>query len=216
MTPRLAMLVWTLIIAARGPAAHAQIIVNSSFEAPALPTNSFLYNPTGTPWVFTNDSGIINNSTGWQSGGVHAPNGSQVGFIQSPHPAFGQVGSISQTITLPATGVYTLSYFLAGRSGPSGEGGVLPFDVFLDNTLIGSDSSTTGMTFQMRVMSFGASAGAHTFLLQGRRPVPDPNVFQDNTAFFDMVMITPVPEPSSLALASVVAAGVAHRRWRRK
>src|SRR5205085_6971400 len=112
------------------------------------------------------------------------------------------------------TGAYTLRYAVAGRSGPSGEGGLLPFDVFLDGSLIGSDASATGMPFQPRTMQFLASAGTHTLSFRGRRPVPDPNVFQDNTAFLDSVSLTTVPEPSALLLAAVGAAGLVRRRCR--
>src|SRR2546422_213708 len=119
------------------------VVQDSSFESPSLAANSFVTRPAGTPWTFTGSSGIINNSTGWQSAGVPADTGAQVGYLQSQHPSTGvPVGAVSQAIDL-LTSPYMLRYAVAGRSGPSGEGGNLPFDVYLDGTLIGSDMSAT-------------------------------------------------------------------------
>jgi hypothetical protein len=206
--------------------ARAQIVLDGSFESPALAPNSFIYHPTGTPWTFLHNSGVINNSTAWQSGGVPAPDGAQVGFLQFyRNYGDGMAGQISQSIVLPTSGPYQLSYFLAGRLGPSGEGGDLPFDVYIDNTLIGSDQSMTNTPFSLRAMSFTASAGAHTLLIQCREPVPDPNIFMDNSAFFDAITISgaAVPEPSTLIVggAGVIMAGcsiwkIARRRRHRR
>jgi hypothetical protein len=197
--------------------AQVVFVPDGSFETPALPFNSFVTDPTGVSWTFNQHSGIINHSTGWEVGGVPAADGLQVAYIQSANPGslFGSViGMISEPITLPVSGNYHLSYALAGRSGPSGEGGHLPFTVYLDLTPIGSDMSETGMPFQYRTVPFNAAAGTYTLRFQGFRPVPDPNVFQDNTAFLDDISITVVPEPSAFALVGLAAAALAGRRTR--
>jgi hypothetical protein len=201
---------------------HADIILDGSFATPALPNNSYEYAATGSPWTFTTSSGIINNSTRWESGGVPAVNpavnGPQVGFIESsgsPNVS----GSIQQSITLPTTGEYQLSYYLAGRLGPSGEGGQVPFSIFLGGTEIGSDESSTGMAFQYRSFDFAAAAGTYELLFQGYEPNPDTNIFHDNTAFFDQISIAAIPEPSSMILVGFVLGGIGlgtrifRRRW---
>jgi hypothetical protein len=187
---------------------HADIILDGSFASPAIPSNSSVLDPTGSPWTFVSNSGIINNSTLWESGGVPAVNpavnGPQVGYIQSQgFFGNGQVGSFNQTIALPANGTYQLSFYLAGRLGPSGEGGDLPFNIYLGATEIGSDESSTGMAFQMQSFTFNAAAGTYDLLFQGMAPVPDTNIFQDNTAFFDVMSIAAVPEPNSLVLTGL-------------
>jgi hypothetical protein len=206
-------------VALIAPSSQAAIIADGGFEVPSLPYDSYVYAPTGSPWTFlpslpnsspAGKSGIINNSPLWPV--PPAVDGVQVGFIQS---ALGLVGSFEQTITFDHTGPYQLQYYVAGRLGPSGEGGNLPFTVFYNGSPIATDASTTAQPFTLRDFNFTASAGSGELLFQGYAPVPDNNEFHDNTAFFDAISITPLPEPATTAFLSVIGLGGMFVRRRR-
>jgi hypothetical protein len=184
-----------------------QTITNSSFETPAVSGNSFVYDPSGATWTFLNNAGII-NAPGAGFFGPPAPDGSQYAFLQSAT----NPGAFSQTITFTLSGTYRLSYFVAGRSN-NGEGaaGDLSYQVLFDSLVIGSDTTTTSQPFTLHSFDFVASSGIHTVTFEA---MPDG---ADNTAFFDLVSIQPVPEPTvSVLLLSSVSGFLFVRTVRRR
>ena len=174
--------IWIGIVAV----SFGQGVANSSFETPALSSNSFLYDPSGATWTFLNNAGII-NAPGAGFFGPPAPDGNQYAFLQSAT----NPGAFSQTITFTLSGTYRLSYLVAGRAD-NGEGaaGDLSYQVLFDSLVIGSDATTTSQPFTLRSFDFVASAGSHTLTFEA---MPDS---ADNTAFFDVVSIQTVPEPT--------------------
>jgi len=116
-----------------------------------------------------------------------APDGNQYAFLQTAT----NPGAFSQTITFTLSGTYRLSYLVAGRAD-NGEGatGALSYQVLFDSLVIGSDATTTSQPFTLRSFDFVASAGSHTLTFEA---MPDS---ADNTAFFDVVSIQTVPEPT--------------------
>ncbi|HEX4639479.1 MAG TPA: PEP-CTERM sorting domain-containing protein [Chthoniobacterales bacterium] len=171
---------------------NAQIVANGSFETPDIPSNSFVYDPSGASWIFTGSSGII-DSPGAAFFGPPAPDGSQYAFLQFDPMT---PGVFSETITLSLDGTYRLSYVVAGRpSNGGGAGGDLPYQIRLDSTIVASDATTTGQPFTARVFDFFATSGTHTLTFETA-----PGASGDNTAFFDSVAIQPVPEPATAAL----------------
>ena len=182
----------------------AQIVANGSFETPDIPSNTFQYDPTAT-WIFTGSSGII-DAPGDAFFGPPAPDGSQYAFLQFD-PA--NAGVFSQTITLSLAGTYELSYMAAGRpDNGSGAGGNLPYQILLDSTIIANDATATGQPFTNRLSDFVATSGSHTLTFETAAGAAG-----DNTAFFDIVAIQPVPEPSTAVLfLSGLIAVVAARR----
>lgn len=163
-----------------------QTVVNGSFETPALSSNSFLYDPTGATWTFLNNAGII-NAPGNGFFGPSAPDGGQYAFLQSAT----NPGAFSQTITFTLSGTYRLSYFVAGRSdNGTGAAGDFSYQVLFDSLAIGSDATTTSQPFTLRSFDFVASAGSHTLAFEAV------STGADNTAFFDLVTIQTVPEPT--------------------
>src|SRR2546423_11931894 len=150
--------IWIGIVAV----SFGQGVANSSFETPALSSNSFLYDPSGATWTFVNNAGII-NAPGAGFFGPSAPDGSQYAFLQSAT----NPGAFSQTITFTLSGTYRLSYFVAGRSD-NGEGaaGDLSYQVLFDSLVIGSDATTTAQPFTLRSFDFVASSGSHTLAFE--------------------------------------------------
>jgi hypothetical protein len=162
-----------------------QSVANGSFETPVLSSNSFSYDPGGATWTFLNDSGII-NAPGAGFFGPPAPDGNQYAFLQSAD----NPGAFSQSIVFSLPGTYQLSYLVAGRSQTGGATGNLAYEILLDSLVIGNDATTTGQPFAVRSFNFVASSGSHTLTFES---VPNG---ADNTAFFDLVAIHPVPEPA--------------------
>jgi hypothetical protein len=172
-----------------------QSVANDSFETPVLSSNSFLYDPSGATWTFLNNAGII-SAPGAGFFGPAAPDGNQYALLQSA----ANPGAFSQSITFSLPGTYQLSYLVAGRAdNGQGAAGDLAYEILLDSTVIANDATTTGQPFTVRSLDFVASAGTYTLTFES---LSDGG---DNTAFFDVVTIQPVPEPavSVLVLSSL-------------
>ena len=164
----------------------AQSVANGGFEAPVLSANSFLYDPAGATWAFVANSGIV-NAPGAGFLGPAAPEGNQYAFLQTA----GNTGAFSQSIVFSLSGTYELSDLVAGRSD-NGQGalGNLAYEVLFDSVVIGNDVTSTGQPFTSRSFDFMASPGSHTLTFES---VSNSG---DNTAFFDLVAIRAVPEPT--------------------
>ena len=170
------------------------------FETPAI-GNNFSYAPTGSPWTFSTPapnvgSGILGNGSAF--GNPPAPDGYQVGFIQS-----------TGWLSLPVPGInltqpWTISFLAAQRSyQPGGASNMV--NIYLDNVQIGS-VTPSGTNYSMYSVSssaatpsgytnlyqmagvteidhVGLSPGSHTLKFQGTSP-------NDNTVFLDDVQIS--------------------------
>jgi len=185
--------------------AGAQIVANGTFETPDIASNTFQYDPTGATWSFTGSSGII-DAPGGAFFGQPAPDGSQYAFLQFDPTT---PGIFSQTITLSLAGTYQLSYMVAGRpSNGSGAGGNLPYQILLDSSIIASGTTTTGQAFTNQLFDFAGTSGSHTLTFETAAGAAG-----DNTAFFDVVAVQPVPEPSTavLFLSGLIAIAATQR-----
>jgi hypothetical protein len=193
----------------------ADIISNGSFESPAISVPpAHIYNPTGAVWTFTGSSGIVNptGNTTFEPP-TPPPNGKQEAFLQ--YSDILAIGQFSQSIFLPTSGEYALSYYVGGRqkidhSGPGGSlvDGSLSYQILLDGNVIAADTTTSFQQFTPRNYSFSASSGSHAITFQAL------NTGNDHTAFFDSIAVT-VPEPSTfiLLLSSVIGSLLLwHRR----
>src|SRR5262249_7352727 len=134
------------------------------------------------------------------------PDGSQIAYLYF-HNVLGQatdVGQFSQTILFPSSGLFTVSYQVIGRSiNTVPIDGNLDHGVFLDSTLIASDSTVTPFPpppWPHRSFVLTPTAGLHElkFLAFG----PFAGNVGDHTAFFDTIIVS-VPEPSLLTLISI-------------
>lgn len=174
-----------------------QIVTNGDFESPVAASGNALYfqtNVTSATWMWTapvptslGSGGIISppGAVPSQSSSFHAPaapSGKQIAFVQL---AFTNVSSMSQAITLPEDGVYTISYYDAGRPFlVTGVGGNTTYNLLLDTNVIASVSTTTGQPFTPEKFTFSSTAGQHTLAF---KLFAEPTY--DNTAFFDNVQV---------------------------
>lgn len=191
----------------------APIIGNASFETPDLSSGQFEYAPVlGTPWVYAN-AGIGSNGPG----GFFiptTPDGDQAAFLQT------NVGSISQSVSGFEVGVsYTLSFYLAKRTGGCNECGPTIGDLSISALVNGSEVfgafnvGTLGSEFVAFTSdAFTATATTMDISFVGSGPGGD------RTAFVDAVTldVSAVPEPASIALGAIGLAGLAVARRFRK
>jgi hypothetical protein len=157
-------------------------ILNAGFEAPHI--GGYLYTPAGASWNFTggqgNGSGITANNTGFTSQNTQAPQGAQVGFVQS-------YGSISQTLSgfNPGTN-YTITFAAAQRAGGNQHGGE-SWNVTIDGNVIGSFNPGPGATSYVDYYAnFTAGAVNHKLAFVGTDLATG-----DNTVFIDNVRVAP-------------------------
>jgi autotransporter-associated beta strand protein len=160
----------TLQLVNLGAAANVTV-PNFSFETPSQ-GGGFTYNPAGGSWTFSSGSGIAANGSAF--GVQSAPNGTQAGFLQNQ-------GTITQSLTFPSTGLYTLNYFAEGRGGA----GPNIIAITIDGTVIAVVTPVTTTTFTAFSTSFAVSTGSHVLQFAGQIPNPP----ADRTSFIDNVVI---------------------------
>ena len=125
----------------------AAIVADASFESPTEAANSYVYDPSGSVWTFSSTSGIVNPPSGL--GAPAAPNGKQVAFLQTNRSASqynGEDGTISQSISLPSTGYYSLSVEAAADSNDVGGAVAAEESFMLTLDLSGWEARTTSLT----------------------------------------------------------------------
>jgi hypothetical protein len=166
------------------PTAHADIIVDGSFEnATNAGDNNHLYNAVSPDWTFASTSGIIRPASpfGAPTTGF---DGAQIAFLQSnPNDAHGHgvLGSISQNINL-APGVYQFSTLEAYRGAQT----AAQYGVAIGGqTLVRHSAPTNAFTTNtFKFLVTPGISGPQTFALNSTGP-------SDSTTFLDNVSITP-------------------------
>ncbi|MFO0810213.1 MAG: PKD domain-containing protein, partial [Gemmataceae bacterium] len=150
---------------------------NSGFESPNIGPGAYLYNPTGTPWTFSGQSGVSGNGSGFTGSNPAAPEGTQVLFLQN-------TGSVSQSLALEA-GSYSITFKAAQRVNLQSSAQILR--VLVDSAVVGTfrpDGSAYG---DYETAAFAVTTGNHTIRFEGLSPSSG-----DNTAFIDRVaLVTP-------------------------
>ena len=149
--------------------------LDAGFELPFVGVgtpDAYQYDPSGSPWTFTDAAGVAGNWGGLTDGNPDAPQGTQVAFVQ-------YFGSFSQDIYFPA-GTYSLNFLAAQR----GDGNVSSqsFEVQVDGASVGdfTPADTTYTPFASD--SFTVADGVHTVSFVGLDPDG-----QDNMVFLDQV-----------------------------
>ncbi len=173
----------TFVVTEAAPAAVVALsatLANAGFEALALGTNGFQYQPTTTGWVFNSKGGIQRNGSAW--GAAAAPEGQQTAFLQ------GGSAQMAQTLNLPA-GTYRVSFYAARRAY---QGIAQPLQLSIDGIAIGTPISPTSTAFALYTSaSFTVNAGSHTLRFTTTNPTGD------NTAFVDAVSLNPLTAPAA-------------------
>ncbi|HOC00357.1 MAG TPA: DUF4082 domain-containing protein, partial [Verrucomicrobiota bacterium] len=181
---------------------HVFELREGGFEMPDIPYDAHAYNPEGSAWRFNRWSGIVHPSPGDSTPVFDAPaasEGEQAAFLQCE----AEVGEIAQDIVLPATGLYELSYLVAGRRADSPArpyDGNLAYVVQLDGVGIGSDATVSFQPFTGKTFTFQATAGSHSlsFVATGTSG--------DHVAFFDAVTLVPRRMPAIIVRSGAFTA----------
>jgi len=178
------LLCTTAIALALSPRAAAGIITNGSFAdvSPTVPANGICTtNPAVYPAV---EPGAYPAciATGW-TGNYQIASGRSIGAfgvsfgIPQPYPngttnalilqaELNLAPTATQSINIPATGFYTLTFYVANRSNVNN--GPQTVSVLLDNALIsGGTYSNLPAKWTLETLTFSVSAGIHSLTLEG-------------------------------------------------
>ncbi|NGZ74392.1 chitobiase/beta-hexosaminidase C-terminal domain-containing protein [Saccharibacillus alkalitolerans] len=152
-------------------------VLNAGFERPG--TNDAAGGPMNNGWSFKPESGVQANTSGFKP--PAAPEGKQTGYLKTTD---GVAGEFSQSINFPA-GRYVLNFQAAKRA----EYGDQTFDVWFDDTKIGSYRVSDSTFRSYETEAFEATDGRHTVRFAAT------NKEGDNTAFIDTVSVAPSDKP---------------------
>jgi hypothetical protein len=138
---------------ASGPAKPLPLIEDAGFETPSV-GSSFQFNPTGSAWTFTGQSGIVGDGSKW--GKVNAPDGTQAAIVQGDGAT---LGSILQQVYFPLAGSYEITYESAQRGGYVGE----PLQLSIDGVNVGTPQSPKSTAYGLKTTAaFTVTAGVHS------------------------------------------------------
>ncbi len=147
--------------------------LDAGFESPFAGPAAYLYDPTGSAWIYHGYAGVAGNASGFTAGNPSAPQGNQVAFIQ-------MTGSASQVVTL-AGGTYSISLDAAQRAiGSSSQ----VIEVLVDNLAVSTIMPISFSYALYTTTTFTVTAGTHTIEILGLDPYGG-----DNTALVDQVSI---------------------------
>lgn len=165
-------------------------IQNFGFEIPNLGAGNYQYNPGGAGWTFGgspgNGSGITGNNSGFTAANTAAPQGTQVGFVQS-------YGVMSQTLTglRPGTN-YTITFSAAQRADSGNQHGGESWNVTVNGQIAASYNPGAGATTYADYSAhFTATAPSETLSFVGTDLATG-----DNTVFIDNVRLAPAIQPA--------------------
>jgi outer membrane protein assembly factor BamB len=171
-------------LAAAASALAAVTPANPGFESPAI-SGTVEYTPAGAGWTFAGQAGLA------KEGGLSAPaphGGSQSAFLQgSPGNT---LGSMSQSITFPAAGSYTLSMRITQR----------PADSVVQLVRLSIDGTAESMMLPGSFAVYGKvtsaafrinAAGAHTVRLEALRGTSNSVCFIDDITIQEQFTGTP-------------------------
>ena len=211
------------------------LVVNGSFENPVLdgpparvsqiPGGWYEYQPPSSDWYYSSDAGVSTAHGGFEISNPNdpanmydtgtVPDGNQYCFVQ-------RLGNyVSEQVTFPTSGTYALSYYAGGRlvenSSINDLGGNTNYGLYLNSTLLADGTTTSNSPWtEYGPIYFSAPAGTQTLeiLVTGITPSGTNGTVTDQTAMFDAVSITPVPEPSTFVLLGAGALSLLAYAWR--
>ena len=213
MKLRLALLLASLSFAGR---AHADMIVNGSFESPVIPAGTQESPVTGTTipgWTVIGPAGsnvqIFSNTyheTGTINGGSYSVTFNAADGVQSidlsgiaPNVT---VSGVEQTVATVNGQMYELSFYVGRADTPlDKDGGIVDLSINhgLPQIFTNTNDTPGGMNWQQNTVSFVATGSSTTldFTFAGIAP-------PDYVAGLDDVTLNPVPVPSTLLMSSLL------------
>lgn len=145
---------------------------NASFEAPSV--GSYLYNPAGSSWTWTNNAGVQKNGSAYSGTTAVAPDGVQTAFLQSINST---LGKMSQVVSFSAAGNYTITFKAARRYGVA-----QPVQVKVDGVVVGTYSASTNNFETITTAAFSVAAGSRTIEFAATDSVGDKTIFIDQVS----------------------------------
>ena len=161
---------------------------NAGFESPTITTSHGVLPSGGDGWTFNERSGMLRNGSAF--GQADAPEGTQAALLQTNG---GIAGEFGQTLVFPA-GSYAIKFQAAKRTS---FGGQQSFYVYLDDTILGAYTPTSGSYQPFTTDGFAIEKpGRHTIRFAATTTAGD------NTAFIDAIEIREPGPQTSPALAN--------------
>lgn len=203
---RHALLVAGFFLAGLGSAGATQLITNGDFAAPSVGGGWGLYSNGGVPgWTSNNNEIEIDYYTAvGMNSCISAP------ACQSMETNGNQPDAISQTVAGLAPGKsYTLSWEYGNRPGANGTESM---NVLLNNTVVATNSDDGSGNWDANTYHFVPTASSYLLTFAGQ---PGTGYASYGNEVTDVSLIAAVPEPSSLILLAVAAAGLIGAMWRR-
>ncbi|NJM38741.1 MAG: hypothetical protein HC845_13215 [Akkermansiaceae bacterium] len=165
-----------------------QTVTNPGFETPVLANNAFQYNPVGSGWTFSSNSGIARNGSGF--GNVTAVEGSQVLLLQS-------TGSAERSVNFTTAGTYRIALKAAQRTTQHQS-----IKISLNGTVIDVITPPNRFFTDYITADVTVAAGNRILRLEGTNPLGT-----DNTAFVDAIAIEKVSAPQNWSSAATWPGG---------
>ena len=172
---------------------------NGACPSPGAPSGA-LSGAACTAEGWTGSYYVANGPTYFGSGAsfgvpMPLPDGGQSAILQTFHDWGGPY--VQTSVSLPNSGLFVLSFFLANRSYPSRDSAPQTVSVYWDGEVIpGAVFSMLPEMWTKYEIEFSAEAGIHTLSFAGESVSS-----RDQTAFLDGVsLISAVPEPGVLAM----------------
>jgi hypothetical protein len=190
-------------------AQSAELVTNGNFEsATALNADGYCYGCGAVDgWSGPSMLQVASTSAPWGRPGdlvgFDASFGAQVAGIQN--------ASLMEQAITGSGGLYTLSWYDAGRPSDGGQ----TYQVNFGGSTIGTFGVNSGQGWSLNSFTFTAAAGAQTLAFVGVGTQADGTVFLDKISLTGAPAVSPVPEPESLVMMLAglgVLGGVARRQ----
>ena len=135
---------------------------------------AYMYNPTGSAWIFNGQSGLTKNGTGFTDGNPNAPLGNQVLFLQNQ-------GNVQTVYNFPFNGYYRFRFKAAWRENCCETIKTKYIRVSVDGVEAGEVELRSKNYEEYVTLPLYLTAGNHTIKLEG----DNPTIWGDYTGFVD-------------------------------